>query len=114
MCIDHPIAGHSGIMRIVAADKEFDSFSDCSEANHQVHMLLSRDAVALGGNSKNLKFLGCIPGHEVILLVDSASSNSFINDKLAPVLLGFRACFSLSKCRLSMVRYCTILMNSNK
>jgi hypothetical protein len=74
-------------------------------------MLLSRDAVALGGNSKNLKFLGCIQGHEVILLVDSASSNSFINDKLAPVLLGFSSLLQPIKVQVVNGQ---ILMNSNK
>jgi hypothetical protein len=37
---------------------------------------------------KTLKFLGSIQGNEVIILVDSGSSNSFINSRLASVLVG--------------------------
>jgi hypothetical protein len=37
---------------------------------------------------KTLKFLGSIQGNEVIVLVDSGSSNSFINSRLASVLVG--------------------------
>jgi hypothetical protein len=46
-------------------------------------MLLSQEALAVGGNSKTLKFQGYIQGKLVIILVDSKNSHSFINDKLA-------------------------------
>jgi hypothetical protein len=50
-------------------------------------MLLSKEAVAMGGTSRTLKFLGSIQGHEVVIFIDSGSSNSFINDKLASLLM---------------------------
>jgi hypothetical protein len=61
--------------------------SEESELDVQVHMLLSQEEVSLGGKSTPLKFLGTIQGHEVIILVDSGSSNSFLNAGLAPTLL---------------------------
>jgi hypothetical protein len=60
-------------------------------------MLLSRDVVALGGNSKTLKFLGCIQGHEVVILVGSGSSISFVNEKLGLALLGISSLVKLMK-----------------
>jgi hypothetical protein len=55
-------------------------------------MMLSQEAAALGppmgSSSRTLKFLGSIQGKGVIILVDSVNSNSFINSKLALVLLG--------------------------
>jgi hypothetical protein len=44
--------------------------------------------MAMGGNSKSLKFLGTIQGNEVMVLVDSCSSHSFINMKLLLLLSG--------------------------
>jgi hypothetical protein len=40
----------------------------------------------VASTSKSLRFWGSIQGHEVHILVDSGSSNSFINDKFSSVL----------------------------
>jgi hypothetical protein len=40
------------------------------------------------GTSKSLRFWGSIQGHEVLVLVDSGSSNSFINTKFISLLSG--------------------------
>jgi hypothetical protein len=75
------------LWELLQVDQEIDSFSECSESDYQVHMLLSKEVVAMGGTSRTLKFLGSIQGHEVVILIDSGSSNSFMNEKLAPILM---------------------------
>jgi hypothetical protein len=73
-------------------DSLLDTGSDLDEADVQVNMMLSQEAAMLGSaldsSSRTLKFLGTIQGNEVVILVDSGSSNSFINAKLAPSLAG--------------------------
>jgi hypothetical protein len=65
-----------------------ESGSDLEEVDIQVNMLLSQEVVALGYTSRTLTFFGSIQGHEVVILVDLGNSNSFINAKLAPALVG--------------------------
>jgi hypothetical protein len=51
-------------------------------------MILSQEVVSVGYTSRTLKFIGNIQGHEVVILVDSRSTHSFVSEKLAPMLLG--------------------------
>jgi hypothetical protein len=48
-----------------------------------LNMLLSQEAVTPSSNSITLKSFGNIQGQEVVILIDSGSSNSFVNAKLA-------------------------------
>jgi hypothetical protein len=75
------------LWELLQVDQEIVPVGECSEFEYQVHMLLSKEAVAMGGTSRTLKFLGSIQGHEVVIFIDSGSSNSFINDKLALLLM---------------------------
>jgi hypothetical protein len=70
-------------------DQGLDTASESSNTEHQLHLVLSQEALALGGSSKALKFLGSIQEHEVVILIDSGSSNSFINVKWSTQLSGF-------------------------
>jgi hypothetical protein len=56
-----------------------------------VHMLLSMEAVSASHSSRTLKFQGEIQGHSVVILVDSGSSHSFVNQSLASSLTGVSA-----------------------
>jgi hypothetical protein len=69
-------------------DVDLDSCTDVGDADSQLNMLLTQEAVTMGTKSRTLKFLGNIQGHEVVILIDSDSSNFFINAKLAPMLWG--------------------------
>jgi hypothetical protein len=62
-------------------------------------MLLSKEAISVKSSTSTMKFFGGdIQGHSVLILVDSGSSHSFVNAKLADVLQG--------RCALpSAVRY---------
>jgi hypothetical protein len=49
-----------------------------------VFMLLSQEALDPSSSSKTLTFQGLIQGQVIVILIDSGSSNSFLNAKLAP------------------------------
>jgi hypothetical protein len=76
------------LWELLQDEVNLESSSEVDEPEIHVNMLLSQEAVGVGSSSKTLTFLGTIQGSEVIILVDSGSSNSFINAKLAPTLLG--------------------------
>jgi hypothetical protein len=61
---------------------------DHSDIEIQLNVLLSKEALSSGSNSKSFKFLGSIQGCEVMILVDFGSSHSFVNLKLLPCLQG--------------------------
>jgi hypothetical protein len=69
-------------------DQDSELFGAEVEQDAQLNLILSKEAVSVGGTSKTLKFLGQIQGNPVIVLVDSRSSHSFINDKWAILLVG--------------------------
>jgi hypothetical protein len=62
--------------------------TELSEPEAELNYLLSQDAVTIGGTSKSLKCVASIQGTEVLVLVDSGSSHSFVNVKLLPLLSG--------------------------
>jgi hypothetical protein len=55
----------------------------------QLFLLLSA-AAATSGKSvvRTMQFTGCIEGHDILILVDSGSSHSFINSSVASQLFG--------------------------
>jgi hypothetical protein len=55
----------------------------------QLFLLLSA-AAATSGKSvvRTMQFTGCIEGHDILILVDSGSSHSFINSSVASQLSG--------------------------
>jgi hypothetical protein len=73
---------------LLQLDQESEVVSEDGEQEVQLNLILSREAVSASGTSKTLKFLGEIRGNPVIILVDSGSSNSFINDKWSMLLTG--------------------------
>jgi hypothetical protein len=83
-----PLQAMHELWEMLQVDMDSEVGSEESESDVQFQMLLSQEAVSLGGKSTPLKFLGTIQGHEVIILVDSGSSNSFLNAGLASALLG--------------------------
>jgi hypothetical protein len=62
--------------------------TELSEPEAELNYFLSQEAVTIGGTSKSLKFVASIQGTEVLVLVDSGSSHSFVNVKLLPLLSG--------------------------
>jgi hypothetical protein len=61
------------------------------ESSSQLFITLSQAVVTSTEYSKTLKFLGIIADHQVLILVDSGSSHSFISFSLAHKLLGISA-----------------------
>jgi hypothetical protein len=49
---------------------------------YMIIMLLSVEVIAIASSPKTLRFVGQIPGNVVVILVDSGSSHSFINDTI--------------------------------
>lgn len=99
MCVEKWARGHrcsqtvqlhavQELWELLQVDVDLDSISDLGDTDSQLILLLSQEAVTSGSNSRTLKFLGNIQGQEVVILIDSGSSNSFVNAKLAPMLLG--------------------------
>jgi hypothetical protein len=68
--------------------QEEDYVSEHSEAEAYCHMIMSQEAMPASYNSRTLKFVGNIQGHEVVISVDSGSTHSFVSEKLAPMLFG--------------------------
>jgi hypothetical protein len=56
------------------------------EEEFQCNFLLSQEAISVSNTSKSMRFWGSLRGHEVLVLVDSRSSNSFVNAKFTSVL----------------------------
>jgi hypothetical protein len=59
-----------------------------SDTDVQVNMLLSQEVVSSDCAANTLKFIGSIQGNAVVILIDSGSSHSFINNYLSEVLFG--------------------------
>jgi hypothetical protein len=72
-------------------DSDTLSHIDQSNSEVQLHMILSKEALLDGNSSRSLKFLGDIQDQAVMILVDSGSSHSFINEKIAQSLPGVYA-----------------------
>jgi hypothetical protein len=64
---------------------------ETAESSSQLFMTLSQVAVTRTEYSKTLKFLGIIADRQVLILVDSGSSHSFISSSLAHKLPGISA-----------------------
>jgi hypothetical protein len=86
LCTNCPIAGSPRTLGVVAGDQETDSGGELSETEAQINMLLSQESCSLGATSNSLKFLGALQGQEVVILVDSGSSHSFLNVKLVSTI----------------------------
>jgi hypothetical protein len=67
-------------------EQDDDSLSTTFEADCQLHVLLSQEAMSVTGSSNALMFQGTLQGHSIIILVDSGISNSFINEKFSSIL----------------------------
>jgi hypothetical protein len=86
MCAHGAVASSTGAMRPLTVGSGFIVASYYFDTDQNLHMLLSQEAMSSGGNSKALKFLGCIQGQEGVI---PGSSSSFINVKLSSSLSGF-------------------------
>ena len=51
-------------------------------------MAISQDAVTGQASTRALQFAGSIQGHDILILIDSGSSHTFISQKLASKLQG--------------------------
>jgi hypothetical protein len=76
------------ISKLFQDGQEEDSVSEHSDVDAYCHMILSQEAMSASYTSKTLKFIGNIQGHEVVILVDSRSTHSFVSERLVPMLLG--------------------------
>jgi hypothetical protein len=76
------------VWELLQPDFDATSCSDVSDSEAHLNLLLSQEAMSVGESSKTFKFLGSIQGHEVLILVDSGSSHSFLNVKWASSVSG--------------------------
>jgi hypothetical protein len=76
------------IWEMLSTDSNGDQCAEDNGTEEQVFMLLSQEALAPNSSSKTLTFQGLIQGQLVVILVDSGSSNLFLNTKLVPDLAG--------------------------
>jgi hypothetical protein len=86
---------------LLQSDHDSDYYSEQSEQEAQLHLILSKEVVATSGNSRTLKFLGHIQVHSVLILVDSGSSHSFVNANLSSVLEGLTALPNLVRVKVA-------------
>jgi hypothetical protein len=54
----------------------------------QLCLSLSEAAVSVKDSSMSMRLMGSVQGHEVLMLIDSSSSHSFTNSKVAQLLSG--------------------------
>jgi hypothetical protein len=73
---------------MLSTDSNGDQCAEDNGTEEQVFMLLSQEALAPNSSSKTLTFQGLIQGQLAVILVDSGSSNLFLNTKLVPDLAG--------------------------
>jgi hypothetical protein len=74
------------LWEMMSVDSDTEYHIDQSDSEVQLHMILSREALLAGNSSRALKFLGDIHSQAVMILLDSESSHSFINEKIAQSL----------------------------
>lgn len=89
------------VMELFSLDADNDSASVASEG--QLFVALSRDAVTGSSGCRTIRFAGSIQEKEVLILIDSGSSHSFISKHIADSLAGVNPWTALSECRLLMV-----------
>jgi len=59
--------------------------------NDQLFVAMSKDALADSDGPKMMRFMGSILGHQLLILVDSGSSHSFLSSQIANQLLGVQS-----------------------
>jgi hypothetical protein len=67
-------------------------------------MSLSRSAWGCSNSAQTLKLQGSIQGQPVLILIDSGSSHTFLNEKLRPQLQGVSVRPSSLRVQVVMVR----------
>jgi hypothetical protein len=67
---------------MLSVDSDLDVETEYVDAEPQLHMLLSSEAVSAETSPKTFKFQGVLQGHSVMILVDPGSSHSFVTTKL--------------------------------
>lgn len=70
------------------AQAETETYEDAMADTQEVLMSISKQAVNGSENSNSMRLQGVIQGHDVIILIDSRSSNNFISSRLAAQLAG--------------------------
>jgi hypothetical protein len=65
--------------------------SESANAEPQLNMPLSSEAISIGASPTTFKFQGMLHGHSVLMLVDSGSSHSFVSTSLLTSLSGISA-----------------------
>jgi hypothetical protein len=65
-------------------------FEDALADTHEVLMSISKSAVTGSETTRSMRLVGNIQGHDVIILIDSGSSNNFISAHLASQLVGVK------------------------
>jgi hypothetical protein len=67
---------------------ETEVFLDAVADTQEVLMSISKQAINGSENSHSMRLMGQIQGHDVLILIDSGSSNNFISSSLAAQLKG--------------------------
>jgi hypothetical protein len=70
------------LWEMLSIDSDTESHTDQSDSEVQLHMILSKEALLAGNSPRALKYLGDI-SRSCCDVVDSVSSHSFINEKIA-------------------------------
>lgn len=78
------------LLELFGLNTVFDNAASSSTDTPEIVMAISRPAVSGGVSAKAFQLQAWIQGHEVLMLVDSGSSTSFINQELAWKLTGVR------------------------
>uniref|UniRef100_A0A8R7VJF2 Uncharacterized protein n=1 Tax=Triticum urartu TaxID=4572 RepID=A0A8R7VJF2_TRIUA len=76
---------------MIGLDNFIDTKIPQDEGPNDTVMAISLSAVTGGVSAKAFQLRAWIQGREVLLLIDSGSSNSFIDEQLATTLVGVQA-----------------------
>jgi len=71
-----------------SANEEVSSVTTEENAPAQLFLLMSASATSGNASVRSMQFTGSIEGHDILILVDSGSSHSFIDSSVAAQLLG--------------------------
>ena len=89
------------LLDIFGLDNFVDTQLGPDEASQDTAMAISVSAVTGGVSAKSFQLRVWLQGHEVLMLVDSGSSNSFVNEQLARQLSGVQTLPKPSRVRVA-------------
>jgi hypothetical protein len=98
LCSNGAVTCYSGVLGLVCYEESSEGSMESlqqSKESGQLCLFLSEAAVSGADSPKSMRMWGSIQGQDVLLLVDSGSSHSFMSSKIAAPRLKVLYCCTL-------------------